>query len=103
MKVILIILLLVFFKKEDQRIEFLHTHSVVMVAAGVDCYTIASGNFNAPAIWYNGIIPGPTNKCTISANTTVTLTQNQHVRIFDFGSQGKFVTGNFTLFVDGGN
>jgi hypothetical protein len=78
-----------------------YNNRIEMVVPGPDCYTIASGNFNDTAIWYNGLIPGTTNKCTISANTTVTLTQNQHVRIFDFGSQGKLVMGTFTLFVDG--
>lgn len=72
-----------------------------MVVPGPDCYTIASGNFDDSAIWYNGLVPGITNKCTISANTTVTMTQNQTVRWFDYGSQGTLVMRTFTLFVHG--
>jgi hypothetical protein len=71
------------------------------VIPGPDCYTIASGNFNDSGIWFNGLVPGVQNKCTISAGHVVTMTQNQTVREFDFGSAGKLVMGNFTLFING--
>jgi hypothetical protein len=38
------------------------------------CYLINSGNWNDPAIWFNGIIPGPTDDVFLNGkNVTVNV------------------------------
>ncbi len=80
--------------------------------AGLDCRTLLSGNWNAPATWENcgGGAPGADDNAYIQAGHTVTLTQDEAVNDLHIstgttnastGGEGIVALGDYTLSLHG--